>query len=252
VTAETCNGPCNSRYRRAMTDYQDALTAWQEAQASRLPGSPEPEKPEEPSIRPEAGAPVWCTRCQSLLLAKLGELDYLASIVTASADGHRTSTDLNEFVKGSKKHPSLSPTTEDVDELASVLRGWESVHRGEDPRVRQGDLATEITTTISWLMSHWTPMICNHDYGLDYGSEIRSWHRRFSVRGKTGTGKVSRRLPCPRCQRRSLVHEQGTDYVECTNVSCRRLLSIDEYDTLVEQRGKAAAVRGKTKTAAAA
>jgi hypothetical protein len=236
VTAADCIGPCNSRYRRVIADYRDALSEWHEHAAARLPGDSEPAKPEEPDLRPWPGAPVWCGRCQALIRRQLAELDDLGSIVIAFNDGHRTATDHDSRVSGSKTAPSPSATGDDIDDLVDCLLGWESVHRGEDPKARRGDLATVLTTVTSWIVAHFDPMITNPDYAADLGSEIRTWHFRLSARGKAGTGRTPRHLPCPRCQHRSLVQEQGDGYIECTNPGCGRLLSMDDYDAELDER----------------
>ena len=234
MPSEICRGPCNARYRRAQADYTAALSDWHTARAARHPDDPEPARPDPVTLRPWDGAPVWCPRCQAQIRRELAELDDLASIITATADGHRTAADSDTRVTRSPAPPSPSPAADDIDELASMLRGWESAARGEDPKPRRGYLATEITTTVSWLVTHYDPMITNPDYAADFGTEIRAWHKRLARRAKAGTGKTPRHLPCPRCQHRALCQDQGADYIECLN--CGRLMSMDEYDTEVEEQ----------------
>lgn len=245
LAGDNCRGPCNARYRRAMADYGDTLAQWQER---REDGEDEP-RPEEPDIRPWLGAPIWCTRCQPLIRRQLAELDDLAAIITATADGHRGAADEDTRVRKSKNPPSPSPTSDDVDDLIDTLRNWESAHRGTDPLSRRGDLATEFHTIISSLLFRFDAMITNPDYAQDYGAEIRVWHNRLSARGKAGTGVTPRHLPCPRCNRRSLVQEQGADYIRCTNPDCQRLLNMDDYDAELDERRRRVAV---TKEKAAA
>jgi hypothetical protein len=242
VASGLCRGSCNARYRRAWDDYHKALAVWLEHQAA---GDGQ-ERPEEPAVRPAAADPVWCGRCTVSIKAMLSKLDDQVGFVRREADGHRLSTELDaDRVKTSKGTPSPSATLDDMDDMASMLRGWEFVKRGEDPPNRRGDLADEIMTMVTWLLQRFDAMITNPDYAADYGAEVTEWYHRLERRGKTGTGWIARAMACPRCQRRSLVQEQGDDTISCTNIDCHRLLKIDEYDVLVEERHKqlAAAAR---------
>ena len=258
ASGDTCGGPCNGHYRRAMADYKDARAAWDKEMGALQPGDHAPVAPAAPETRPWLGTPVWCGRCTALIRRELAELDDAAAITAHTIDGHRGSTDFDDRVSGSRTASSPSPVSDIIDELASVLRGWESVHRGGDPKARRGNLATEITTTIAWLLAHFDPMITNSDYAGDYGSEIRSWHKRLTVLAKAGTGRSPRRLPCPRCHHKSLVYDPGGKHIECTGYleradgrpadRCRKLISLDEYDALVdEQRKRQAEAAGRKK-----
>ena len=230
-----CKGPCNNRWRRSQDDYRRALAAWDDQMAARLPGDPEPERPEEPDLRPWGGDPHFCPRCQAQIRRELAELDDLVSIVTAFADGHRASTELGTRVDGSRSAPSPSPATDAVDELASVLRNWESALRGTDPPARRGLLASEITTSVAWLLARFDLLITHPDFGADFGSEISGWHRQLRERGKAGTGRSRKPMPCSRCHHLSLYQEDGAQYIECSRkAECGRLLSLSEYDAEFE------------------
>jgi len=226
-----CKGPCNSRWRRAQDDYRRAVGEWQEQMAARNPGDPEPERPAEPEIRAWEGSPWFCPRCQAQIRREMAELDDVASIVTAFADGHRVSTEAAGKVSGSKATPSPSPALDAIDELASVLRGWESALRGTEPAARRGLLAQEITTTVAWLTSHFDAMITHPDFGGDFGAEISQWYRSLCQRSKAGTGRSRKPMPCSRCHHLSLYQEDGAKYVECSRkAECGRLMTISEYE----------------------
>jgi hypothetical protein len=165
----------------------------------------------------------------------LSELDDLASIAAREADGHRSGPDA-ERVSGTRGTRSLSPAADTLDELASVLRSWEAVARGRDSTPpRRGYLATEITTTVCWLVAHFDTLITNPDVAEDFAREIGEWHRALVRLTKAGSARHAKPMPCPRCDARSLEWEEGNDYVECVNrdwghKECRKLLSLPEYD----------------------
>ena len=230
-----CPGPCNARHRKA----QEALDAYQAAVGlwEKYPVGSPPAEPEVPAVSPWPGEPIFCGRCQALIRRELAELDDLAAIRLAGADGHRRGPG-SERVGGSRGTPSPSPSVDDVDELASMLRGWESVARGQDDTPpRRGFLAREITTVICWLIAHLDEILAREEIATDFAIEVRLWHRRLREAEKAGTGRHHLPVPCPRCGQKSLESEDGADYVECSNRAfgdhqghCGRLLSREEYD----------------------
>lgn len=241
-----CVGVCNSRLRKAREEYAKALEAYDDAIEERAgnPDIPEPEKPQPPDIRPWWGNP-FCPRCQARIRLRLAELDDLASIAAREADGHRSGPDA-ERVSGTRGTRSPSPAADTLDEMASVMRGWESVARGQDSTPpRRGYLATEITTTVSWLVAHFDPMITNADIAEDFAREIGEWHRAMNRLTKAGSARHIKPMPCPRCGApRVLEWEEGNDYVECMNRDwgnreCRKLMKLAEYDTAFDAWMKA-------------
>jgi hypothetical protein len=203
---------------------------------NRKPGEAEPEQPDEPELRPWEGSPHYCPRDAATVRRELAELDDVASIVTAYADGHRTSTEAGARVSGSRSAPSPSPASDAVDELESVLRGWESALRGTDPPARRGDLAQKVTTSVAWLLAHFDAMITHPDFGADFGQEISRWHRDLRERAKAGTGRSKKPMPCSRCHYQSLYQEDGATYVECSRkAECGRLMTISEYEAEFEE-----------------
>ena len=231
-----CPGVCNSRARKARDEYIKALETYDDAVEERAgnPDLPEPRRPEPPDIKFWYGNP-FCLRCQARTRLRLAELDDLASIAAREADGHRSGPDA-ERVSGTRGTKSPSPVTDTLDELASVLRGWEAVARTQDGTPpRRGYLATEITTTVCWLVAHFDPLIANPDIAEDFAREIIEWHRTLVRLTKAGTARHPKPMPCPRCDARSLEWEEGHEYVECQNRNwgnreCRKLMSLSEYD----------------------
>jgi hypothetical protein len=234
-TGPACPGPCNARHRKA----QEALDAYAEAVRlwEKYPIGNPPAEPEVPTVSPWPGEPVYCGRCQALIRRELAELDDLAAIRLAGADGHRRGPGA-ERVAGSRGTPSPSPSVDDIDELASMLRGWESVARGQDDTPpRRGFLAREITTVICWLIAHLDEILAREEIAADFATEVRIWHKRLCASEKAGTGRHHLPVPCRRCGQKSLEAAEGEEYVECVNMNfgdhggrCGLLLSRDEYD----------------------
>lgn len=204
---EPCIGSCNSRWRRLTEAGEDI--------------------PEE--LLPYPGDPVFCQRDSSIIRREVAELDDLASIAAAAADGHRSQPG-TQRVSGTARISSPSPAADDLDDLACMLRGWESAARGTDPSARRGYLATEITTVVCWLVAHHDAIIGNPDLAPDYAAEVRQWHRRLATSSKAGTGTHQKGRPCPRCDRYSLWWREGDEYVECQTPSCGRLMSLSDYE----------------------
>jgi hypothetical protein len=203
-----CPGSCNAALRRILVG-----------------GGEVPE-----DMLPVPGDPVFCARDAAALRRELAELDDLASIAAAAADGHRGSPE-RQRVGGTPRTASPSPCADDLDDLASALRGWESAIRGEDPLPRRGYLATEITTVTAWLVTHFDALITHPDIAAEFAAEIREWHKRLAAASKAGTGRHQKGRPCPRCDRYSLFWTEGTDYIECGTPECGRLLSLTEYES---------------------
>jgi hypothetical protein len=229
-----CAGPCNSRARKAqaaLDAYAAEVAAWQ-----GNPTGPPPEEPEVEVVSPWPGDPIFCARCTALIRHELKELDELACRRIAEADGHRRAPG-GERVGGSRGTPSPSAPADDVDELASMLRGWESVARGKDSTPpRRGFLAREVTNCVDWLVAHFDEVIAA-GYAPDFALEVRQWHKRLCTVEKAGTGRHHLPVPCPRCGEKSLETLDGAEFVECTNRNfgdhgghCGRLLSREEAD----------------------
>lgn len=226
-----CAGPCNAKYRRAqqqLDDYEAAVKAWEAAPV----GQP-PEEPDVPVISPWLGDPVLCGRCANRVRMEIAELSDLAAQADAENTGHRKGPDA-ERVAGSKHHPSPSPVCDDLDELAWMLRNWQAVALGQDETPpRTGYLMSEISTLCARLSSlHFQALMANEDAAQPFAEEVRHWHRHLKDHTtRTGTGRTQMKRPCPRCDRYSLIMEDGQEYIACGTPVCGRLMSRDEYST---------------------
>ncbi len=234
-TGEPCRGPCNHRWRQAQKQldaYEEKLKAWEENPI----GGP-PAEPQIPAgLSPEPGDPVFCGRCYGKFHRQLAEIADLAAIADAENTGHRKGPDA-ERVTGSRYAPSPSPVCDDLDELASMLRGWDSDARGlDDIPPRTGWLQSEIGTLVARLHArHFPVLMSDAARGPEFATEVAWWHRRLRGTTKAGAGRHNKPMPCPRCGGKTLEWEEGATYVECMRQeggirTCGKLMSLDDYE----------------------
>lgn len=235
MSEQICIGRCNSRFRRLMDDYEKALTAYHRDVERWQAGDdiPEPERPEEPRVRPWYGSPTWCGTCAAEIRKSLAELDDLAALSFAASDGHREPT-LEGHVSGSANPPSLPSAVDDIDELESWLRDWKATATGNDSWARQGGLATAVTTGVAWLLFHLDAILAR-EFAADFGKEVLDWHHRLSRSAKAGVEVQRKSLRCPSCRMATLEWKVGEDRVRCAARDCQRALTLEEYDAEVEK-----------------
>ena len=222
-----CDGPCNSRWRKANAEYQRALAVYN-------PQDENQSRPEPPSVYPVYGDP-WCHRCKPQIHEQLSQLDDLACMLNAMPPSvNAANEDPSMRVSGSKEQPSPSRRMDDLEELGQWLRDWESAFRGEDPKPHRGYLATEITTITAWLVTHFDKNITHPDLAVDYGQEIRRWHRELVEKARAGQVDKHVKRPCPRCRLYTLWVRDGEDYVRCINEDCNRRMTREELAAMTE------------------
>ena len=216
-----CDGPCNSRWRKADAEYRKALAAYDPLDADQS-------RPAPPGISPVWGDP-WCPRCKSHIHEQLSQLDDLAAHLAALPPSvNARSDDKAGKVSGSKTAPSPSSRMDDMLELGEWLRNWESAFRGEDPKPHRGYLSSEITTITVWLVSHYDKLITHPDLGLEFGREVRRWHRELQEKARAGQVDKHVKRPCPRCRLYTLWARDGEDYIRCINDDCNRRMTREE------------------------
>jgi hypothetical protein len=230
-----CPGNCNRRFREAREAYGQAMLAYD-------PLDPDQSRPEPPEIRPWPGEPVWCARDAARIGRELAELDEVASLLAASADGY-TSASSDQRVSGSPSHPSPSPAGDDLDELVSVLAGWEDAYRevrGWPSPPRRGSLASRLTSCVAWLATHLPGILAHEGIGEPFGSEICTWHREMVAKAKAGARKIRKPLRCPGCGLLTLVWDEGEPDVRCGNRDCAVVMSYSTYEAEIQVRAGAA------------
>ena len=96
-----CNGPCNSRYRKARAEHEAAVAAYDPLDADQS-------RPEPPKVYPVYGDP-WCPRCKNQIHEQLAQIDDAAAILAAfPASLNSRGDDKAGKVSGSKAEPSPS------------------------------------------------------------------------------------------------------------------------------------------------
>lgn len=251
IDPRACPGACNARARREHRAYDETLRAHEQALAEwRIPlALPITVAPELPRIATWYGDPVWCGTDLAARRQELAELDDLACLVVRDADGHRGANG-EARVSGSPAPGSPSPTLDDVDELDSWLRSWQATWTGTDTLARRGHIADSVTRGVSWLLGRADRVLQHADVGADFGREVHAWHTRLS-RGSKSDIRVHRKpLRCDKCGCMSLEWPEGSDRVTCARRDCQRVLSLPEYEALVEHVAPAAQVEVKARAAA--
>jgi hypothetical protein len=223
-----CDGPCNSRYRKARAEYEAAMAVYD-------PMDPDQSRPAPPEVYPVYGDP-WCPRCKNQIHEMLAQIDDAAAILAALPPSvNDRSDDKAGKISGTKATPSPSSRMDDLEELGEWLRNWESLFRpavlgkdAEDPKPHRGWLATEVTTITAWLVFHFGKLITHPDLAVEFGREVRRWHREMQERARAGQVDKHVKRPCPRCCLYTLWARDGEDYIRCINEDCNRRMTREE------------------------
>jgi hypothetical protein len=230
-----CPGPCNGKYAKAWDEYEQAAEEYKQHGAMDSARS----RPEPPLIGCWLGEPAWCPACASAITVRLAELDDLAALLSATADGHRSSAE-PERVSGSSEPASPSQAADDLDEMSAMLSGWETIYRelngwlSPPPR---GELASKETACIDWLRRHLGGILAS-EIGADFGLEILQWHRESAGSAKAGVRTLRKpmRCPSPNCRNLTLFWTEGDTNVYCKAPDCGRILTLAQYETELERQ----------------
>ena len=234
--ATPCPGQCNIDYRAAMNERKDELEA-----AACEHRRPDPEIVNH-GVIPRLGNPIWCSLCQSDIRAAIGQLDDLAAYVSEREDG-KIATGIGidtgpQHTKGSHS-PSGSPAWDAVDE--AITWANDTAHslalrlgHAWRPRTRRdGDPARNrlLAPATNYLYA-WCPQLLSQPKAEKWGKEALSLASR--LRRASGRDELVMRLTmaCPTCNLRALERADGSNTVACR--SCQAILSLDDYETLVE------------------
>jgi hypothetical protein len=235
MTSErACPGPENRRYREAWDAYRQALADYDPLDSAQS-------RPDPPEIQLWPGDPVWCSDCTALIGKKLAQLDILAGILAATADGLREPGDLERVSGSSGERPSPSRAGDDLDEMFTMLSTWETVYRdlkGWLPAPPRGEMASRETECIDWLRRHFRGILVS-DVAADFGREILQWHREGENSAKAGRRTVRKPMRCPSCKFVTLFWTEGEKDVHCRNEDCKRVLSLSEYEDEAERQAAA-------------
>ncbi|GAA0975960.1 hypothetical protein Q7689_00625 [Nocardiopsis tropica] len=233
-----CEGPCNRVWRQGRETFVAALTAWEETTPDERGDRPIP-----PDVIPTPGEPVWCRGCAGSIRRALADLDNLAPLVAATSDGYRTRADDSDRVRTSQTAPSPSPAADVLDELYGYLSRIEAQWRearGYGARPERSRGAPALTIVVSWLGAHLDNILADPG-SVGFGQSVLRWQRHLQTLAKARPEGRRKPVPCPRCDRRTLVHEIDRDLVRCEAADCGRVMSTDEYDAIVADRTQRAA-----------
>ena len=210
-----CPGSCNAWWRNLTPEQQDAS---------------------EP--RPRQGEPVWCRQCKTRIRRSLPDLDYLAAMLAAAADGHRERPE-DTTRRRAGNTPSPSAIGDTIGLFTGAAFDWEDNYRQilRMPGAYHTGPVNEIRSkVIAWLTENLDGVLASPMAG-HFGQEVLDWHRRLTAMAKAGTGRRRMPVPCPWCGYKLLVKVAGDDYVACTNPGnppreppCRCRLTIAEYE----------------------
>lgn len=232
MSAEPCPGMCNKKYRDLWAEYR-------QANADYDPLDSRTSRPEPPVMEPWCGEPEWCARCSAQISQQFSELDDLAALRMAPADGHASSTAAERVSgsSGSSEPPSPSQAADDVLDLTLDLAAWETAYRELmrwPSAARRGQLADRRTSCHAWLQER-LPGILTAPFAADFGAEILTWHRVLTGPAKAGVRTLRKPLRCPSCKWLTLFWTEGETQVYCQNDTCGRILSLADYETEVER-----------------
>lgn len=224
-----CPGVCNERYRKAQAAHKKALADYDPLDSAQS-------RPDAPALQPREGFP-WCFDCRSTIREQLAELDMLAALRRLTADGYPADAGA-ERVSGSREQSSPSPASDDVDDIASMLAGWEQAYRdlrGWPPGIRHGDLASKRTECIAWLSeSERFDAIIASPVAEDFGNEVMAAHAELKAKAKAGVRTLKKPLRCPSCKLLLMKYTDGEKDVRCYNPECHLILSLPAYEAAVE------------------
>lgn len=229
-----CPSRCNHRWRQAVEAHETAMQKW-------IGAGCKGDEPQPPELEPWPGEPVLCRKCAAIARGALRELplayDALGSVKfltrTASADEERRGR--------SDVPPSPSPGADHQDEICRTVTAWEDdlrQHLKHAAAADTGEQRDDLAASVEYLNRNYTAMIERPECAGDFTDEISRLHRIAVGMCKNKSGRRFLPAPCPSCDARALIQEEGFAgkpwYVECTEWlgGCSRLYSELEYEWL--------------------
>ncbi|MEU4410725.1 hypothetical protein AB0F88_39995 [Streptosporangium sp. NPDC023963] len=257
MSDRVCIGRCNAGQRRRAEEHARALAAWQAETNAWIHATdqdtrgPEPAQPVEPTLRWNAGTPIWCLSDSAAIRSALADLDEQMALRFLAGDGHG-SINLNERVSSSPEPNSPSPAHDDCDELIRWLREWENEYRssrGWPTSPHRGEAAPALTSSVAWFLTHLDDILTRPDFSEGFGTGVLYWHNRLSSAAKTRPRRMSKQLRCPQCHLATLSQIEGEDRIECRNRDCGAsrggpmVMTVEEYEGRAHETIEAAKVR---------
>lgn len=180
-----------------------------------------------------------CGRCAGRTRDALRAIPELTVHAASRTDGRlsplHVETDTTRH--GSKPHaPSPSPAWDTAEEvfqwalLTARACADENQHRGPFRYRTDGVPARNLTQLVAYITANlgWYA----EDIPVEIYEEATGWQRQLTR--LAGMDRLTHRLkePCPTCDRRTLIREDGSNMVECRNRDCGRIWREGEYDFL--------------------
>lgn len=178
-----------------------------------------------------------CTRCTERTRNALNAIPELAALAAARTDGRLSplNSDTDATRRGTQAHaPSPSPAWDAAEEvvqwahLTALACADENRHVGPFRYRLDGVPAKNLTALIGYIVNNlaWYAT----DIPTDIYDEATGYQR--TLERLTGQDRLVHRIkvPCPSCNRRTLIREDGSDRVNCRNRDCGRIWREGEFD----------------------
>lgn len=156
------------------------------------------------------GSPVWCGSCALVVRGALRSLPraYVALLSVSPIKGSPTDS---IRVSGSRERPSPSVAVDLRDELFQTVRSWEDCLRQLLRHRAARDLATREDTLVSatrYLNRNFDKIMAA-DCATDFGREVNVLFSTALNLVKNGPLRSHISIPCPWCNRRTLLQQEG-------------------------------------------
>ncbi|MGZ6852487.1 MAG: hypothetical protein ACXVGC_00230 [Mycobacteriaceae bacterium] len=178
-----------------------------------------------------------CQHCLDRTRSALRAIPELAVHAASRSDGHLSPqhTETDSTRHGTHAHaPSPSAAWDTAEEviqwayLTARACADDQHHRGPFRYRSDGVPARNLTQLITYIVNHldWYAT----DIPVEIHDEATTWRR--SLTRLTGMDRLTHRIktPCPTCNQRTLIREDGSDRVECRNRDCGRIWREGEFD----------------------
>ena len=230
-----CTFRCNNRWRRAVADNEKAVAAWIEGGCC----GEEPRVYEDIEAWP--GQPVLCRRCASVVRGALRELPLAYRALAGTKFLTRTASADEERRGRSDVPPSPSPGADHQDEILRTTAAWEDdlrQHLGHraSPLALDPNPLSALAAGVEYLNTNYQAMVERVEVAADFTAEIWRLHAVAVAMVKNKPVRRYLPAPCPSCDARALIQEEGLAkrpwYVECSERlgGCSRLYAETEYE----------------------
>lgn len=181
-----------------------------------------------------------CQHCYDTTRDHLTAIPELAVHAAARIDGRLNipAPPSSEITRPGIHHASPSPAWDTADETIWWAHAWAEAtadnlhHTGPFTYLRSGLPARGLTASIGYLVAQLERIVADEWAATDLPREARQHRRRLERASGRDTLTHRLREPCPSCNHRTLIREDGADSVTCRNRDCGRIWREGEYDWL--------------------